>query len=154
MESKTLRANAILFLTAMIWGGGFVAQRLGMEEMPPFFYNGIRFALGSFSLLPLLWWRQKTRASYEHPLKDTLRLGGVAGLLIFLGATFQQVGLVYTPAGKAGFITGLYVVIVPILGVFSGENVSRSIWLGAILAVAGLYFLSIRGNLEIGRAHV
>ena len=146
MKLKTIHSNAILFLVAIIWGGGFVAQRLGMEEMPPFFFNGIRFALGSLALLPLLWWQRKKNGPYDGSLKDLILMGGAAGILIFLGATFQQVGLVYTPAGKAGFITGLYVVIVPIFGAFSGERTSLQTWLGAILAVTGLYFLSVRGD--------
>lgn len=146
MKPKTMQSNAILFLVALIWGGGFVAQRLGMEEMPPFFFNGIRFTLGSLALLPLLLWQRKKNGSYAGSLRNILFMGGVAGILIFLGATFQQVGLVYTPAGKAGFITGLYVVIVPLLGIFSGEKISIEIWIGAILAVIGLYFLSVRGD--------
>ncbi|MEA2007705.1 MAG: DMT family transporter [Chloroflexota bacterium] len=146
MKSKTIQSNVMLFLAAIIWGGGFVAQRLGMEEMPPFFYNGIRFTLGSLALLPLLWWQRKKNDPYDASIKDTALMGGVAGILIFLGATFQQVGLVYTPAGKAGFITGLYVVIVPIYGAFTGERAPLQTWFGAILAVAGLYFLSVRGD--------
>nr|RLD04185.1 MAG: EamA family transporter [Chloroflexota bacterium] len=146
MKQKNIQSNAMLFLAAIIWGGGFVAQRLGMEEMPPFFYNGIRFALGSISLFPLLWWQRKKNGPYDGSIRDAILMGGVAGVLIFLGATFQQIGLVYTPAGKAGFITGLYVVIVPIYGAFAGDRAPFQTWAGAIIAVIGLYFLSVQGN--------
>lgn len=142
MSAKTLRSNLMLLLTAVIWGGGFVAQRIGMEAMGPFIFNGFRFTLGGITLLPiLLLYREQTagETSWGH----TIRIGAVAGLFLFFGATFQQVGLVYTTAGKAGFVTGLYVVIVPLMGIFWGDRAPLQTWLGAILAVTGLYFLSI-----------
>lgn len=155
MEEKiNLRANLLLLLTAMIWGGGFVAQRLAMQEMPPFFFNGMRFALGSICLIPVLYWRGETFSGRDQKPGRLIVVGGAAGLLIFLGATFQQMGLVYTAAGKAGFITGLYVVIVPLMGVLSGEKSHRLTWAGAVLAVIGLYFLSVRGAFQVDRGDI
>lgn len=152
MKAKTLRADALLLLTAAIWGFAFVAQRVGMEHVGPFTFNGIRFALGSLSLLPLEIARRRRAASSG---RDRFRgpgawTGGlVAGLVLFAGASFQQVGIVYTTAGKAGFITGLYVVLVPLLASFWRHRVGPGGWSGAGLAAAGLYLLSVRGGLRV-----
>jgi len=142
MNSKSIHANLILLIAAAIWGGGFVAQRLGMQQMGPYLFNGFRFFIGALTLLPIILIRKQTGAAQNDDLKRTLTLGAVAGIILFFGATFQQLGLVYTTAGKAGFITGLYVVIVPLLGMVWGDRGSLFTWLGAILAVVGLYFLS------------
>lgn len=153
MNSQTVRSNALLMLTACIWGFAFVAQRVGMDFVGPFTYNGIRFALGSLSLLPLIVFleRQNT-ATRRRPATDmkTLVAGsGLAGLALFIGASLQQVGLVYTTAGNAGFITGLYVVIVPIMGLFWRQRPDTGTWVGAILAAWGMYFLSITEHFTI-----
>jgi drug/metabolite transporter (DMT)-like permease len=129
-------------ITAVIWGGGFVAQRLGMQQMGPYIFNGFRFFIGALTLAPIILIRKQTGASQKGNLNRTLLVGAVAGLFLFFGATFQQLGLVYTTAGKAGFITGLYVVIVPLLGMVWGDRGSLFTWLGAMLAVIGLYILS------------
>ena len=142
MKNKSVPANLILLLTAVIWGGGFVAQRLGMQEMGPYLFNGFRFLIGSLTLIPVILLRKRAGVSQDGGLKKTLLTGAAAGLFLFSGATFQQMGLVFTTAGKAGFITGLYVVIVPLLGMFWGDRGSVYSWLGAVLAVIGLYFLS------------
>lgn len=140
MDAKSIRANFLLLLTAVIWGGGFVAQRVGMEDMGPFLFNGFRFTLGAFSLLPFLSGRRAQGSSSSW--KSTLAVGSAAGLFLFAGATLQQVGLVFTTAGKAGFVTGLYVVLVPLLGMIWGDRAPFQTWIGAVLAVIGLYFLS------------
>lgn len=137
-----IQANTLLLLTSAIWGFAFVAQRVGMDHVGPFTFNAIRFALGGLSLLPLI--RATRRRRQHHAPAPRLLLGGlVAGVLLFGGASSQQVGVVTTTAGKAGFITGLYVVLVPLSGLFGGERVGRLAWLGAILATVGLYFLSV-----------
>ena len=154
MHARTYRADALLLLTAIIWGFAFVAQRVGMDYVGPFTFNGVRFALGSLSLVPLLL-LTKSSASPAKLLvpqasRKTKVLGSAAaGLFLFSGASLQQVGLVYTTAGNAGFITGLYVVIVPILGLFLGQRTYMGAWLGAVLATLGLYFLSITEALTI-----
>lgn len=153
MESRTIRSDTLLMTTAAIWGFAFVAQRIGMEFIGPFTFNGIRFALGSLSLIPILIFKHKNSSPGRPYLFRNRKMeiwGGIsAGLVLFLGASLQQVGLVYTTAGKAGFITGLYVVIVPFLGIFFGQKTGKATWIGAVLAAAGLYLLSITRDFTI-----
>jgi len=148
-----MKSNLLLLLTAVIWGFAFVAQRAGMEFIGPFTFNTARFTLGSLSLIPLLLINQRRKFEKEKflPLNDKkLLYGGLsAGTVLFLGATFQQGGLVYTDAGKAGFITGFYVILVPILGLFINQKTSLLTWLGAIVAIVGLYFLSVNETFDI-----
>jgi len=154
MNTKTLNSDALLLLTAIIWGFAFVAQRAGMDYVGPFTFTGIRFALGSLVLFPfvLVFNRKNLAAGKKVKATDTgvFRLGGaLAGLALFTGASLQQVGLVYTTAGNAGFITGLYVVIVPILGLFFKQRANTGSWIGAVLAACGLYFLCITEEFTI-----
>lgn len=154
MKQGTLKADSLLLLTAAIWGFAFVAQRAGMEFIGPYLFNGIRFALGSLSLIPLvLMGVGNGRGNGEQPPlanRKTMVIGsGLAGLILFAGASFQQVGIVYTTAGKAGFITGLYVILVPIVGLRWGHKASAGTWLGAIMATVGLYLLSVTSQLTI-----
>ena len=148
-----MKSNLLLLLTAVIWGFAFVAQRAGMEFIGPFTFNTARFALGSLSLIPLLLINQKRKFEKVKflPLNDKkLLYGGLsAGMVLFLGATFQQGGLVYTDSGKAGFITGFYVILVPILGLFISQKTSLLTWLGAVVAIVGLYFLSVNETFDI-----
>jgi drug/metabolite transporter (DMT)-like permease len=148
-KQSTITSDLLLLLVALIWGLGFVAQRLGMDHLGPYAFNGIRFLLGGACLLPLALRRQKAptlTAGRQIPL---LTAGGAAGIVLFAGATLQQVGIQYTTAGKAGFITGLYVVIVPIIGLFFRQATSTGTWLGAIFATIGMYLLSVRGLMTI-----
>ena len=154
MKEGTIKADVLLLLTATIWGFAFVAQRVGMEYVGPFTFNAVRFALGSLSLLPLILFLQKrqpdTRQRSDGANKKSVLFGGIlAGSALFAGASLQQAGLVYTSAGKAGFITGLYVVIVPLLGLFWRQHPRIGTWLGGILAAIGLYFLSINEEFSI-----
>lgn len=154
MDTRAARANALLLITALIWGLAFVAQRVGMEHLGPFAFNGIRFALGSLSLVPLWLLTRRKRAAKARRVtaepSGVLLGGAIAGTVLFLGASLQQIGIVYTTAGKAGFITGLYVVLVPILGLLLRHRVGVGGWSGAILAAAGLYLLSVRGGFRMG----
>ncbi len=152
MKEGTLTADFLLLMTAMIWGFAFVAQRVGMDYVGPFTFNAIRFALGSLSLLPLIWLLKKrqTATTTTGQQKKAVLLGGLlTGGALFAGASLQQAGMVYTTAGKAGFITGLYVVIVPLLGLFWKQRPGLGTWLGAVMAAAGLYFLSITSEFTI-----
>ena len=142
---SALKSNLLLFLTAIIWGPAFVAQRAGMEDIGPFAFNGIRFALGSLSLLPLIYFQRRKKQSFKKKAtgKQMLHAGLLAGVVLFGGASLQQIGMVYTTAGNGGFITSLYVIIVPVLGLFWRHKISKLTWIGGLLAVFGLYFLSV-----------
>ena len=148
-----MKSNILLLITAIIWGFAFVAQRAGMEYLGPFLFNAIRFALGSASLIPLLLYNKKRKFKEEKLLalenKHYLYGSIVMGIVLFIASTFQQMGIVYTDAGKAGFITGLYIILVPIFGLFIGQNTSKVTWIGAVVAIVGLYFLSVTENFKI-----
>lgn len=138
-------AIIMLWVTAAIWGFAFVAQRAGMEFIGPFTFNGIRFLLGSASLVPLIFWMKYKKASPSAKQKNILKGGLLAGLVLFIGASLQQAGMVYTTAGKAGFITGFYVILVPLIGIFIGQHITKLLWIGAFIALAGLYLLTVNG---------
>lgn len=147
-KHNTITADLLLLLVALIWGFGFVAQRAGMEHIGPYAFNGIRFLLGGLCLLPLVLRSQRSSLTSTNRV-PLLYAGGLAGLVLFAGATLQQLGIQYTTAGKAGFITGLYVVIVPLIGIFFRQVTGMGTWIGAILAVVGMYLLSVRGAMVI-----
>ncbi len=154
MRAHILKSDATLLLAAVIWGFAFVAQRMGMAHVGPFTYNAIRFALGTLSLLPLLIASGRYQSRYRDILppveRRTIILGGVlAGLTLFMGSSLQQLGIVSTTAGKAGFITGLYVVLVPIVSLFWKQKPGLGTWLGTVLALVGLYLLSITEDMSI-----
>ncbi|MFP4469153.1 MAG: DMT family transporter [Bacteroidales bacterium] len=152
INNQALKSDLLLLLTAIIWGFAFVAQRAGMEYTGPFTFNGIRFALGSLSLVPLLYLKIPGRRRIQSAAvwdRITVSGGLLAGLALFIAASFQQIGIVYTTAGKAGFITGLYVIMVPVLGMFIRQRTKINVWAGAVLAVIGLNLLSIRENFTI-----
>ena len=138
INTKEFKANSILLFIAIIWGGGFVAQRMGMQELGPFMFNGFRFLIGVLTLAPIVILRNRSQPETPGNLKKTILIGSAAGLFLFFGATLQQLGLIYTTAGKAGFITGLYVIIVPLLGMLWGDRASLQTWIGACFAVFGL----------------
>lgn len=163
--SKKLRGNLMLLLTALIWGSSFVAQRTGMDYIGPFTFNGIRSFIGGLALIPviLLMSGKRSPNSEEDPEKDlsdeqkrkerkTLLIGGiVCGVVLFAAGSLQQIGLVYTTAGKAGFITALYIVLVPVMGVFIGKKVKPILWLCVAMAVAGLYLLCIKEGFSLSK---
>lgn len=165
-----MKSNILLLITAAIWGSAFVAQRVGMDYIGPHTFNGIRFLIGSVVLVPLVIWlsrRMAAKASIadskdtslsaiersDRPTKQGGRgliWGGIiAGAVLFVGATLQQVGIVYTTAGKAGFITSLYIVLVPIMGIAFKQKAGLGIWVGAFVALFGLYLLSIKEDFSL-----
>ncbi|MPM10511.1 hypothetical protein SDC9_56843 [bioreactor metagenome] len=154
MNNKSLTANLLLILTAAIWGFAFVAQRVGSQYVGAFTFNGIRFALGALSLIPLIIFIDKRKENIEESkeqqnFKNTLIPGILVGIILYIGATLQQVGLFYTTVGNASFITGLYMVFVPIIGIFLKHKISKNSWIGVVLAIIGLYLLSINENFSI-----
>jgi len=150
--SKSFQASLLLLMSAAIWGFAFVYQRQGMEHLGPFAFGAIRFLLGSLALTPLLWWRRFNAQQYRSaPSGKVLLFGSIAGTALFVAASLQQVGLQYTTAGKAGFITGLYIILVPLLGLGLGHRTPVQTWVGAVLAITGLYFLSLSGNTNLSR---
>lgn len=150
MNAKTVRANLLLLLAAFIWGVAFVAQKSGLDHLPPFAFNGFRFLLGGAVLLPLALVRRGGNAPRGGGKR--LWLGGLlCGTFLFVAASAQQVGLLWTTAGKAGFLTALYVVIVPLLSPLLGKPVRPVLWLCIMLAVAGLYLLCLDRSLSVNR---
>ena len=155
--SKKMRANLMLVLTAFIWGTAFVAQIKGMDNLGPFSYAATRNLVGGIFLIPVALYfrskdkRQRTEEEKRYEKKNLI-LGGLAcGVALFVAGSLQQVGLAHTTAGKAGFITALYIVIVPILGVFIGKKIRPIIWGCVAVAAIGLYLLSITNGLHIGK---
>ena len=152
MKTQALKTDLLMLITAAIWGFAFVAQREGMETMGPFFFSGIRFLIGVVALLPVIWFLSKKPQQNHKAEVSTKKLvfaGTVAGLLLFGAISFQQVGLQYTTAGKSGFITGLYIFFVPLIGLFFGQKTGSGTWLGATIALFGLYLLSIKEDFSI-----
>lgn len=145
----------ILILTAFIWGTAFVAQSVGMDYLGPFTFNGVRSLIGGVALIPCIWFLDRRNGGGKSEEKTAgnrkdLLLGGTAcGLLLFAASSLQQVGLVYTSAGKAGFITAFYIVIVPVLGIFLRKTVGWKIWTAVAMALAGLYFLCITSGFSV-----
>ena len=141
-----LTANSLLLLTAIVWGFAFVAQRVSMEYIGPFTFNAIRFGIGGLALLPLVYIMKRQSPSTEPrpspPFSSSLKYSVIAGGVLFCGASAQQIGITGTTAGNAGFITGLYVIFVPLLGLLWRQRTAKATWLGAVLAVAGMYLLS------------
>jgi len=153
MQTRTLKSDLLLLIAAFFWGTTFVAQRAGMNYLGPMTYNALRFAVGALTVVPVILMFRRSGLMVEQPRGTRFLLcGGIlAGLALFGGASMQQMGLVHTTAGKASFITSLYVVLVPIAGLFLGHRCGVPVWVGAILAVAGLYLLSVTESFTIGR---
>ena len=140
MKARKARGNLLLLLTAMIWGSSFVAQSAGAGVISPAFFNGSRMLLGSLVLAPLAIYR--IRRYVPASSRRTLIVGGVCcGAVMFTGSYLQQFGMAYTTAGKAGFLTALYVVLVPVFGIFLKKRPKPVLWFSVALACVGLYFL-------------
>ena len=156
---KRIYGNGLLFITALIWGTSFVAQYVGVtDDIGPHTFNFARNFVAALFLvvfvIPFLSHSRKKKGEVEEVKGDskTLILGGICcGLALFLAMTFQQIGIVQSTAGKAGFITALYIIIVPLFGLFLGKKVSPKIWLCVFLAALGMYLLSFKGGFQIGK---
>lgn len=170
MNKFVLRQSLLLFLTAVIWGVAFVAQSAGMEYVGPFTYNGTRCILGGLVLLPCIvlldriqggrnaagteavkdMSPQETCGSGKVKMGKTLLIGGLCcGIILFAASNFQQVGIQYTSVGKAGFITAMYILLVPIMGLFIHKKVGVKVWIGVAFAVCGLYLLCMTNGFKL-----
>lgn len=146
--NKHFKSILILLLTAMIWGFAFVAQLVGTDYVGAFTFNGTRFLIGAVSLIPVVLIFEKIKPERKK-INKTIIVGIIAGVVLFMASTLQQYGIIITgSAGKAGFITGLYTVLVPIIGVFLKRKTNINVWLGAVLSVVGLYLLSVTGGIS------
>ena len=140
--NKELRAGLLLLLTAAIWGFAMAAQRDGIQYVPAFTFNGIRYVLGTLALLPLTIRENK---GVKHLFsKDDIKKGTLVGIVLFTAAILQQLGLLGADAGKAGFLTALYVVLVPVLGIFFKRKTRLTTWLALLLALPALYLLCVK----------
>ena len=156
--SKKMRGNLMLLLTALIWGTAFVAQSAGMDHVQPFTYNGIRTLIGGLVLIPVIFFfdrikpaEQRLSAEEQKTVsRNSVKGGAFCGVVLFVASSFQQFGVSMTTAGKAGFITALYIVIVPLMGVFIKKKIPRIIWLCVAIAVAGFYLLCVKEGFSIG----
>ncbi|MCH9692308.1 MAG: DMT family transporter [Gammaproteobacteria bacterium] len=149
MKHKQARAEIMLLFSALFWGLAFVPQKIAMANIGPLAFNGWRFILGGLLLIPLVYWLSRRNIEsvaetvrVEHRWRRCLPGGIVLGLWLFFGAALQQASLLYTTAGRAGFITGFYLLLVPVIGLFLGHKTSRWTWAGVALALLGLYCLA------------
>lgn len=160
MLSKKMRGNMLLLLTAFIWGSTVVAQSVGMDYIGPFTFNAARNFIGAAVLLPVILIFKKMKKNQPEQTGDmnkssgrkTLWIGGICcGIMLFLSCTLQQIGIQYTTVGKTGFITAMYIILVPVFGIFLGKKVPVKIWIGIGLATVGLYLLCINEGFSIGK---
>jgi drug/metabolite transporter (DMT)-like permease len=142
---KPLLVNLVLLLIAVIWGFGFVPQKLGMQYLGPAAFNALRFALGALTLVPLMWLMRSVSKS-DLVDRPTLIMGFVLGTLLFGGALLQQISLQYTSVANVSFITGLYAIVVPLIGFMLGYRYGLIVWLGAAIAIGGLYLMTGGGD--------
>lgn len=156
MNKNSIKGNIILILTAFIWGTAFVAQSVGMDYVGPFTFITSRYIIGGIFLIPCIFLldklnRNNNKNAYDGN-KKTLYIGGCScGIVLFVASSFQQIGMQYTTVGKSGFITALYIIIVPILGLLFKKKVQKRVWFSVIIALIGLYLLCMKENFEISR---
>lgn len=159
MQKEKIRNSILLLLTAIIWGTAFVAQSVGMDYIGPFTFNATRFLIGGTVLIPLIVYRSKKNPllrnrsiEEKHTNRKMVWIGGICCGIALCGASLlQQMGIQHTTVGKAGFITTLYIIIVPLVELLFGKKIAKKIWIGAVMAVIGLYLLCINENFSIGK---
>ena len=163
MRQNTMKSSFLLVLAAFIWGVAFVAQSVGMDYVGPFTFIGARYLIGGLGLIPCIAFLKKMgyggdeNKSEEQKKKEFqtgIRGGIFCGLALFISSSLQQIGIMYTTVGKAGFITALYIVIVPILGIFMKKKVSWTIWISVAVAVIGMYLLCITDGFSVGMGDI
>lgn len=157
---QQIKSSLILLLTATIWGVAFVAQSVGMEYIGPFTFNAIRCVLGGMVLIPvILVLKKKKEAGAENQEKEdkkTLWMGGIAcGVILCIASNLQQFGIMEASVGKSGFFTALYIVMIPVIGIFIGKRPGIKLWFCVALAVVGMYLLCMKdGSFTIERADI
>lgn len=160
MKNKEFQASLLLLIAAAVWGFAFVAQRVGAQFVGSFTFNGVRFALGCISLVPLIIYFNKKSINKSEvedencnskTNKSTIKAGLLLGSIIFIASSLQQIGLVDTTAGKAAFITGFYIVLVPFMGILLKQKINKNTWIAAGFAITGLYLLSITRGFSISK---
>lgn len=155
MKKTDIKSPLLLFLAAFIWGVAFVAQSKAKDySVEPFTFNAVRNIIGGLTLLPCIFFlgrrEPKEKKIEENP--KTLLIGGIlCGTVLCIASNFQQIGINYTTVGKAGFITAMYIVLVPILGIFLKRRAGIKVWISVFLAVAGLYLLCMTEKLSLGK---
>lgn len=158
MKSQKLKGNLILLLTSFIWGTSFIAQSKGVEDISPFAFTGIRSVLGGTVLLPVIaslhFYNKKQGVTTAGRTKTLITGGIVCGVLLCLASTLQTTGMIYTSPGKSGFITALYMVIIPIIGLFTNKKPGPLIWMSVVIATIGLYLMCIDSTLTINKGDV
>lgn len=158
MKNQKIKGNMILLLTALVWGISFISQSKGVEQISPVSFNGIRSVLGGIVLLPVIFIldrnkKKKGISIYKYD-KTLLKAGIICGTLLCIATTLQTAGMVYTSPGKSGFITALYMVIIPIISLFTGKKPRPVIFISVIIAVLGLYLMCIDESLSINKGDV
>lgn len=158
MNKQKWKGNSLLLLTALVWGVSFISQSKGVETISPLAFNGIRSMLGGLVLLPviaLLDFNKKRKGQPIYKINKELLAGGiVCGVLLCLASTLQTAGMVYTSPGKAGFITALYMVIIPIIGLLTGKKPRPVILLSVMIAIVGLYLMCIDSKFTINKGDI
>ena len=152
MKKTSLRSNLLLFLTAVIWGVAFVAQSAGMEYVGPFTFNAVRSVIGGIVLIPCIFILNRGKQNRQRSRqgrRDLIRGGICCGIFLAAASSFQQFGIQHTSVGKAGFITALYILLVPLLGLLFGKRVSRRVWIAVAIAVLGMYLLCVNEGFSI-----
>lgn len=156
MKLRQIRASLILTITSMIWGAAFLVQKIGMTDVGPFAFHGIRYVMAGTVVLPIALLRGKKLKNdpeFEPPTRRMKIVGGlVCGFALGFASLTQQLGILYEPsAGKAGFISALYMIIVPLLGLFLRRKVPFTVWIAAFIATFGLYLLCMDGSFSLGK---
>lgn len=161
MKKMSLKNITMLFLTAFIWGVAFVAQSVGMNYIGPFTFSCVRSILGGIVLIPCIWFLDRLKMKEEgvtekrtmsEKEKKTLLIGGICcGIALCVASNLQQFGVKYTTVGKAGFITALYIVLVPIFGIFLKKKVGVKVWISVAISVVGLYLLCMTEKFSISK---
>ena len=149
--SKKLRGSIILLIASVIWGFAFVAQSEGMNSVGPFTFQASRMLLAALFLFPVaavvhIWRKRRGGAPHRFLPPKMIGSAAITGVFLFIASSFQQVGILYTSVGHAGFLTALYLLIIPILGLFLGKNVPPRLWICIVLALVGLWFLCMTGE--------